>query len=567
MIICAGSRRRRRVPRVHWLQRDRRELSVTRQVIKLGSSSIASRDGLALDVMAGLVSQIATAQRAGHEIILVTSGAARLGRRLLAFEGPTAGAAPALQALVSSVRSAISTAAGDPAAGPPGNDSNDDRDTNHQDRNDRPDPGRDPQGAAIGTGRLVDSLTSVLRSYASAEAGARASETALPSAVGQPALMALYRQLAAAVGVEVCQILVSRSDLSSARAMADLGQLLRDAVGRGLLPIVNGNDATDPLAALDNDQVAVAIAVAAEAPVLLFLTDVRAAYRDSTLTERIGRLTPAEARAVRAAAGGTGRGGMGSKLSAAARAACCGVECIIGSAREPDVVARSLNPRARTGTVVRAAGPQLEPAQRWIGGMAYSAGSVYVNREAEDSLRSGSTLFLSGVKRVDGDFAAGSVVELLDVRHPERLLGRGSVALPSSLLRLLRALSPQEVACVIAILLRLRYVGTAGAGVAQADGAPNEASLLDPDVYKDCRELADGTSRASKEAFAQLAGFSSDRIAELADSLLLAQPQLSTTFLLDKGFLHGQVPADPAARRVVRSIHAVHRESLAVYPV
>ena len=116
--------------------------------------------------------------------------------------------------------------------------------------------------------------------------------TALPAAVGQPALMALYRQLAAAVGVEVCQILVSRSDLASARAMGDLGQLLREAVGRGLLPIVNGNDATDPLSALDNDQVAVAIAVAAEASRLLFLTDVRAAYRDSSLSERIVRLTP-----------------------------------------------------------------------------------------------------------------------------------------------------------------------------------------------------------------------------------------------------------------------------------
>jgi glutamate 5-kinase len=521
---------------------------VTRQVIKLGSSSIASRDGLALDVIAGLVSQVAAAQRAGHEIILVTSGAARLGRRLLAFEGPTAGAAPALQALVSSVRSAIAAASGDPAAGLAGH--------GHDSYDDLPERS-DPQAAA---GGLVDSLTSVLRSYASAEAGSQATETALPSAVGQPALMALYRQLAAAVGVEVCQILVSRSDLSSARAMGDLGQLLRDAVGRGLLPVVNGNDATDPLSALDNDQVAVAIAVAAEAPRLLFLTDVPAAYRDSSLTERIGRLTPAEARAVRVAAGGTGRGGMGSKLSAAARAACCGVECTIGSAREPDVVARSLNPRARMGTVVRAAGPQLEPARRWIGGMAYSAGSLYVNREAEDSLRGGSTLFLSGVKRVDGDFAAGSVVELLDVRHPERLLGRGSVALPSAILRLLRALSPQEVACVISIMLRLKYAGH------EPDAAGGPEALLDPDVYKDSRELADGSSRASQEAYAQLAGFSPERIAELAESLLLAQPAVSATFLMSRGFLHGQVPTDPAARRVVRSIHAVHRESLVVFP-
>lgn len=500
---------------------------MTRQVIKLGSSSIASQDGLALTVIAGLVSQIAAAQRAGHEIILVTSGAARLGRRLLAFEGPTAGAAAALQALVEAVRSAAATAA------------------DH--------------------GQLVQSLTETLRRYDSSVAGQEAVATALPAAVGQPALMALYRQLAAAVGVEVCQILVSSSDLASPRAMADIGQVLREATARGLLPIVNGNDATDPLSALDNDQVAVAVAVAAEASRLLFLTDVRAAYRDPSLKERIGRLTPAEARAVRVTVGGSGRGGMGSKLSAAARAACCGVECTIGSAREPDVVGRSLNPRARMGTVVRAAGDRLEPSKRWIGGIAYSAGSVYVNREAEVSLRTGSTLFLSGVKRVDGDFAAGSVVELVDVRHPERLLGRGSVGLPSSLLRLLRALSPEEVACVIGILLRLRYAGTAM--FAEPDAAPSAASLLDPDVYKDCRELAAGTSHASHEAFSQLATFSADRVGELADSLLLAQPQLATTFLLNKGFLHGQAPSDPASRRVVRGIHAVHRESLVVYPV
>jgi glutamate 5-kinase len=462
---------------------------VARQVIKLGSSSIASRDGLALDVIAGLVAQIAAAQRAGHEIILVTSGAARLGRRLLAFEEGAAGAAPA-----------------EPSRG-----------------------SYPPKPPAI--------------------------DFAFPAAVGQPALMALYRQLATAVGVEVCQILVSRSDLASARAMGDLGQLLREATGRGLLPIVNGNDATDPLSALDNDQVAVAVAVASQASRLLFLTDVRAAYRDATLSEPIARLTPAEARTVRVTAAGSGRGGMGSKLAAAARAACCGVECVIGSAREHDVVGRSLNPRARIGTVVRGAAGPLEPAKRWIGGIAYSAGAIGVNREAEESLRSGSTLFLSGVKRVDGEFEAGSVVELTDVRHPERVIGRGRVALPSGILRLLRALSPMQVASVISIVLRVRHADVAAA-----------ASPLDPGAYKDCRELARGDSRASREAFAQLTAFSPERVAELADSLLLAQPALGASFLLDKGFLHGQVPTDAAARRAVRGIHAVHRESLVVYP-
>jgi len=523
---------------------------VTRQVIKLGSSSIASGDGLALDVIAGLVSQIAAAQRAGHEIILVTSGAARLGRRLLSFEGPTAGAAPALRALIGSVRSSMGQAGG----GEPG------RGTAN---------GADGAASTATVGdydRLIDSLQETLRRYESAEPMPQAIDVALPASVGQPALMAMYRQLAAAVGIEVCQILVSRSDLASASAMGDLGSLLNEALGRGLLPVVNGNDATDPLSALDNDQVAVAISVAAQASRLLFLTDVRAAYRDSTLSERISRLTPDEARAVRITAGGVGRGGMGSKLSAAARAACCGIECVIGSAREPDVVARSINPRARLGTVVRAASSSLEPSQRWIGGIAYSAGSVHVNKEAEQSLRAGSTLFLSGVKRVDGEFAAGSVVELLDVRHPERLIGRGSVALPSSILRLLRALSPQQVACAISILLRLRHAPVPLAGPGTDDRAAAVAELTDESKFEDCRELAAGNSTASKEALAQLAASSAERIGELADSFMLAQPQLCAAILLDRGFMLGHVPSEPAARRTFRNIHAVHRESLVVYP-
>jgi len=83
-------------------------------------------------------------------------------------------------------------------------------------------------------------------------------------------------------------------------------------------------------------------------------------------------------------------------------------------------------------------------------------GSIGINREAERSLRAGSTLFLSGIKRVDGDFESGSVVELVDVRHPERLIGRGSVSMPSAVLRLLRALTTDEVADVMSMLLRLR---------------------------------------------------------------------------------------------------------------
>jgi glutamate 5-kinase len=479
---------------------------MTRLVVKLGSSSIASGEGLALDVIADLLTQIASAQRDGHEVILVTSGAARLGRRLLAFEGPTARTGPELQRLVDAVRHSIRQ-----------------------------------ESAA----ESIAALEPTLRRY---DDPARPGPlgVALAASVGQPALMALYRQLAAAVGMEVCQVLLSKSDLDSADAMRDVGLVLISALEAGLLPVVNGNDTTDPRAELDNDQIAVAVAVAAQASRLTFLTNVGGVYADGQLRQRIARLTPEEARAVRGAGAGEGRGGMRSKLQAAARAAYCGVECAIGSARDAEVVARSLRPRARIGTVVRAVGGRLPPGQRWVGGIAYSIGSIGINREAERSLRSGSTLFLSGVKRVDGDFEPGAVVELVDVRHPERLIGRGSVALPSAVLRLLRALAPDEVADVMSLLLRLRHA-------AKEDEAPPVKNPTRP------------SSLAANQALAELRSASPDRVRSLADALLTAQPRACAAMLAGGSFRTGELGPGSAELRAVRDMHAIHRDSLVVF--
>jgi glutamate 5-kinase len=326
--------------------------------------------------------------------------------------------------------------------------------------------------------------------------------------------------------VEVCQVLLSKSDLDSADAMRDVGSVLISALEQGLLPVVNGNDTTDPKPELDNDHIAVAVAVASEASLLTFLTNVSAVYADEQMRDRIVRLTPEEARSAKILAPGDGRGGMRSKLNAAARAAYCGVECVIGSARDANVVARSLRPRARIGTVVRAESGRLASGQRWVGGIAYPMGTIGINREAERSLRSGSTLFLSGVKRVDGEFEAGSVVELVDVRHPERLIGRGSVAMPSAILRLLRALSPEEVADAASILFRLRHAPT-------LRGKDSAAVLLDPGRFEDVADLARRGSLASRQACAELTSATPERVRALTDALLQAEPRACSAILAE----------------------------------
>jgi hypothetical protein len=137
------------------------------------------------------------------------------------------------------------------------------------------------------------------------------------------------------------------------------------------------------------------------------------------------------------------------------------------------------------------------------------------------------------------------------------------VALPSAVLRLLRALSPAEAASAISVIFRLRHAPAGRGG--QADGITAWSRLTSPDDFADARELAKSSSRAAAQALEQLGSMSAEAAADLAESLMLPQPQLSAAVLLDGGFPAGQALAGPA-RRAVRSMHAVHRDSLVIYP-
>ncbi len=168
------------------------------------------------------------------------------------------------------------------------------------------------------------------------------------------------------------------------------------------------------------------------------------------------------------------------------------------------------------------------------------------------------------MKRVDSEFEAGSVVELADVRHPERLIGRGSVSMSSAALRLLRALTTDEVADVLSILFRLRHAPAIGGPVAEA--APGrEASLLDPEEFADVADLTRRGSQAALQAYAELSAATAERVRVLTDALLQAQPRPCSAILADGSFLTGKVSQESPARRAVRDMHAIHRDSLVVF--
>ncbi|WP_162239026.1 MULTISPECIES: glutamate 5-kinase [unclassified Rathayibacter] len=283
----------------------------------------------------------------------------------------------------------------------------------------------------------------------------------LAAAVGQTVLMGFYRSVAELSGALVAQILIGESDLASPRQMAHVAEAIRHALDAGVVPVVNGNDTIDS-AGSDNDGVAGALAMLLGADLLLLLTDVPGVFAGSIAEGvHLDELGIAELRGIGVQKGGTGRGGIRSKLRAAELAAHNGVSTRIAGARTPEVILSALGDPG-PGTLVRAVHAHPAVEQRWISGVATARGRVEINLEAERSIDAGSSLFASGIKRVSGDFDGGDVIEVRALSG--ELLARGVSRVSSRLLTLVRALRVDEIARVfVAVLAHAADPGSASA--------------------------------------------------------------------------------------------------------
>ncbi|MBX3193473.1 MAG: glutamate 5-kinase [Microbacteriaceae bacterium] len=281
----------------------------------------------------------------------------------------------------------------------------------------------------------------------------------LAAAVGQPLLMDFYGSVASVSGSLTCQLLIGDADLRSATQMHSIAQVIREALAHGIVPIVNGNDPANADRA-DNDSVAAGLAMMVGADRLLLLTDVDGvSVHDGAPPAPLieaGRLHE-----IRIHSGGSGRGGMRSKLRAAELAALNGIGTRIASAQRTDAILADIRGESG-GTEVRAASRRPTSGRRWISGGAISQGRLTINIAAEESIARGSGLFASGIKRVRGDFVPGDVVEL--VGPSDRLLGRGVIKVSSVLLGLVRALKVTEIAYVLVSILRSGDAPPAGDG-------------------------------------------------------------------------------------------------------
>src|SRR5690348_8952453 len=253
------------------------------------------------------------------------------------------------------------------------------------------------------------------------------------AAVGQITLAHIYKELFAASGVTVAQVLLTLEDSERRRRYLNARATLTELIGLGALPVINENDtvATTEIRYGDNDRLAARVAQMISADCLLLLSDVAGLYTADPNRDPNARLIP-EIREItgeiEAMGGGSasavGSGGMATKIAAAkiATSAGCAMAIAAGAPLHP---VRRLEEGADCSWFLPAQNPE-NARKQWIAGSLRPNGAVTIDAGALQALRTGKSLLPAGVVAVEGRFARGDTVSVLDKSGAE--IARGMIA-------------------------------------------------------------------------------------------------------------------------------------------
>jgi len=261
--------------------------------------------------------------------------------------------------------------------------------------------------------------------------------------VGQMGLVQVYESCFRKYGLQTAQILLTHADVANRQRYLNARSTFRTLLTLQVVPVVNENDtvATEEIRFGDNDTLAGLVANLVEARLLVILTDQEGLYeRDPRLDPSACLLTEVRAgdpslEAMAGEGGALGRGGMRTKLTAAALAGRSGTATIIASGHAPDVLLRIAEGET-LGTLFTPDQESLAARKQWLAGGLRPQGKLVLDEGAVRVLReAGRSLLAVGVTAVEGNFVRGEPVSC--VAPGGREVARGLVNYSSAETRLL----------------------------------------------------------------------------------------------------------------------------------
>ena len=257
------------------------------------------------------------------------------------------------------------------------------------------------------------------------------------AAVGQMGLAQMYETKLRENGLRSAQVLLTHADLADRERYLNARSTLLTLLSHGVLPVINENDTVvnDEIKFGDNDTLGALVANLVEADALVILTDQKGLYtadprKDpaATFVHEARAGDPALEDMAGGAGSSIGKGGMITKILAAKRAAGSGASTVIAWGREHDALLR-LSQGESIGTLLVAPTQKQQARKQWMADHLQLRGAVTIDQGAVAKLRhEGKSLLPIGMTAVEGDFARGDVIAIVDDQGVEVARGLANYA-------------------------------------------------------------------------------------------------------------------------------------------
>ena len=254
------------------------------------------------------------------------------------------------------------------------------------------------------------------------------------AAVGQMGLINAYQRAFEAHEIQTAQVLLTSADLNNRVRYLNARSALRSMLGLGIIPVINENDtvATEEIKFGDNDSLGALVGNLVEADFLIILTDQEGLFKDdprinpNTTLIREGRAGDPLLDKFAGGSGVLGRGGMQTKLQAAAKVARSGASTVICSGQDMQNLLKVFEGDV-PGTLLRAASGRIAARKQWLADRMQSSGKLFLDAGAVEVLEgSGRSLLPVGVAKVTGRFLRGDLVDCVAI-DSGRIVARGLV--------------------------------------------------------------------------------------------------------------------------------------------
>jgi len=274
------------------------------------------------------------------------------------------------------------------------------------------------------------------------------------AAVGQARLIQEYDRHLSQHGGHAAQVLLTADDLHDRTRYLNVRNTLLMLLEMGAIPIINENDtvAVEELMMTfgDNDRLAALVTNLLRASLLVILSDVDGLYDGPPGQPGVSAVTTVSSidetvlSYVKDQKNSVSKGGMSSKLEAARIATTAGENVIIASGRTPGML-RAIFAAEPVGTLFLSQGKSVTPWKRWIGFTAPARGRLVLDAGACQAIsQNGRSLLPIGIVAIDGDFAKGDVVSLVNETGVE--IARGLTNYNSLDARTIRGLRSERIA-------------------------------------------------------------------------------------------------------------------------